>query len=271
MTFVDHLEELRWHIIRSVIAIVVFAIVFFYKIDWLFENIIIGPLKNNFITFKIFCKLGHLVHMGDALCVQTAEKVQLQTTSFSSQFVSSITMSLVGGLIVAFPYVFWEFWKFIKPALTGKELKNTRGAIFWVTFFFLAGIAFGYFVLCPFSFAFLFNYKIGYTALVQTRPTLDDYLDNFVDILFVCGVIFQLPILSFVLTKIGLVTPAFLRSYRKCAYVAIIFIAAIITPSQDMLTQSLVSLPLILLYEISIIISARVTRQQARKDKEEWG
>jgi sec-independent protein translocase protein TatC len=270
MSFVDHLEALRWHIVRSVLAIVVIAILIFIKIDWIFEHIIAGPLHNDFITFRAFCKLGHLLHMGNSLCLQATEKVQLQSTTFSSQFISSITVAFMCGFIVAFPYVFWEFWRFIKPALSPKELKSSRGAIFWVSFFFLTGIAFGYLLLAPFSFTFLFNYKLGLSGLIQTKPTLDDYLDNFVDILITCGLTFQLPIISHVLTTIGLITPAFLRNYRKYSYVAILFIAAVITPSGDMLTQSLVSLPLILLYEVSIFISARVMRLRAKKDKEEW-
>jgi sec-independent protein translocase protein TatC len=270
MSFIDHLEALRWHIVRSVLAIVVIAILIFIKIDWIFEKIIAGPLNKDFITFSAFCKLGHLLHMGDSLCMQGMEKVQLQSTTFSSQFISSITVAFVCGFIVAFPYVFWEFWRFVKPALSPKELKSSRGAIFWVTFFFLLGIAFGYLLLAPFSFTFLFNYKLGLSGLVQTKPTLDDYLDNFVDILITCGLTFQLPIISHVLTSIGLITPSFLRNYRKYSYVAILFIAAIITPSGDMLTQSLVSLPLILLYEVSILISARVMKQRDKKDKEEW-
>jgi sec-independent protein translocase protein TatC len=270
MSFVDHLEALRWHIVRSVLAIVIIAILIFIKIDWIFENIIAGPLHYDFITFKGFCNLGHLLHMGNALCIQSTEKVQLQSTTFSSQFISSITVAFICGFIVAFPYVFWEFWRFVKPALSPKELKSSRGAIFWVSFFFLLGIAFGYLLLAPFSFTFLFNYKLGLSGLIQTKPTLDDYLDNFVDILITCGLTFQLPIISHVLTTIGIITPSFLRNYRKYSYVAILFIAAIITPSGDMLTQSLVSLPLILLYEVSILISARVMRLRAKKDKEEW-
>ncbi len=270
MSFVDHLEALRWHIVRSVLAIVIIAILIFIKIDWIFDKIIAAPLNKDFITFSAFCKLGHLFHMGNSLCMQGMEKVQLQSTAFSSQFISSITVAFICGFIAAFPYIFWEFWRFIKPALSPKELKSSRGAIFWVSFFFLMGIAFGYLLLAPFSFTFLYNYKLGLSGLVQTKPTLDDYLDNFVDILITCGITFQLPIISHVLTSIGLITPAFLRNYRKYSYVAILFIAAIITPSGDMLTQSLVSLPLILLYEVSIFISARVMKQRAKKDKEEW-
>ena len=138
----------------------------------------------------------------------------------------------MGGFIVAFPYIFWEFWRFLKPALSPKELKSTRGSIFWVSFFFLLGISFGYFLLAPFTFSSLANYKLGDIGLLETRPTLDDYLDNLVDILIGSGMAFQLPLISYVLTRIGLITPNFLRTYRKYAYIAILFVAAIITPSR---------------------------------------
>jgi sec-independent protein translocase protein TatC len=271
MSFVDHLEALRWHIVRSLLAIVALAVFVFIKMDWIFENVITGPLHSNFISYTGLCNLGHTLGIGDALCMQSIDKLKLQTTTFGSQFISSITIAFVCGFIVAFPYIFWEFWRFIRPALSPKELKSTRGAIFWVTFFFLLGIAFGYFLLAPFTFSFLWNYRLGFTGLLETRPTLDDYLDNLVDILIGSGIAFQLPLISWVLTRIGLITPNFLRTYRKYAYVAILFIAAIITPSPDWMSQTIVALPLIILYEISIRISVRVTRDREKRDKEEWG
>jgi sec-independent protein translocase protein TatC len=271
MSFIDHLEALRWHIVRSVLAIVIIAVVVFIKMDWIFENIITGPLHSNFVSYTWLCRMGHKMHMGDALCLQSIDKLKLQTTTFGSQFISSITIAFICGFIVAFPYVFWEFWRFIRPALSPKELKSSRGAIFWVTFFFLLGIAFGYFLLAPFTFSFLWNYRLGFTGLLETRPTLDDYLDNLVDILVGSGIAFQLPLISYVLTRIGLITPAFLRTYRKYAYVAILFVAAIITPSPDWMSQAIVATPLILLYEISIRISVRVMKQREKRDKEEWG
>jgi len=271
MSFVDHLEALRWHIVRSVLAIVILAVFVFIKIDWVFEKVIAGPLHSDFVSYTALCKIGHKLHMGDALCMQSVDKLKLQTTTFGSQFISSITIAFIAGFIVAFPYIFWEFWRFIKPALSPAELKSSRGAIFWVSFFFLLGIAFGYFLLAPFTFSFLWNYRLGVTGLIETKPTIDDYLDNLVDILIGSGIAFQLPLVSFVLTRIGLITPSFLRTYRKYAYVAILFIAAIITPSPDWMSQTIVALPLIILYEISIRISVRVTKQRDKRDKEEWG
>ena len=269
MSFVDHLEALRWHIVRSFLAIIIIAIVLFVKMNWVFDKVIMGPLRKDFISYTGLCALGRKLHMGDVLCMPPVD-IKMQTTTFSSQFISSITIAFMGGFIVAFPYVFWEFWRFLKPALSPKELRSTRGSIFWVSFFFLLGIAFGYFLLAPFTFSFLANYKLGTIGLLETRPTLDDYLDNLVDILIGAGLAFQLPLISYVLTRIGLITPRFLSTYRKYAYVAILFVAAIITPSPDWMSQAIVALPLVALYELSISISRRVMKQLEKEEKEEW-
>jgi sec-independent protein translocase protein TatC len=267
MSFVEHLEALRWHIVRSVLAIAVLAIFAFLKIDWIFEHVIMGPLKQDFASVVGLCNLSHFLHMGNTLCLPSAN-VQLQTTAFGSQFISSITIAFVCGFIIAFPYIFWEFWRFVKPALSPKEIRSTRGSIFFVTFFFMLGISFGYFLLAPFTFSFLSNYKLGMSGLLITRPTLDDYLDNLLDILIGSGIAFQLPLISYVLTHIGLITPNFLRTYRKYAYVAILFVAAVITPSPDWMSQTIVALPLIILYEISIRISVRVEKNMKKRDAE---
>jgi len=270
MSFVDHLEALRWHLVRSAFAIIIVGIVIFVKMDWIFDKIIRGPIRTDFVSYVGLCNLGHKLHMGDALCLQSVKGLELMTTQFGSQFITSINIAIIGGFIVAFPYVFWELWRFIKPALSPKELKSSRGAIFWVTLFFMLGVAFGYFLLAPFTFSFLYNYTIGTGGGVVTKPTLDDYIENLIDIIIGSGVAFQLPLISYVLTSIGLITPSFLRTYRKYAYVAILFIAAIITPSPDWMSQTIVALPLILLYELSIIISKRVVKRQDKRDKEEW-
>jgi len=270
MSFVDHLEELRWHIVRSVIAVFIAAIVCFIYNDWLFDNIILGPIENDFVTYKYFCLLGQKLGVGNSLCMPSMD-IKMQTTTFGGQFISSITISFVAGFIIAFPYVFWEFWKFIKPALKPSELKNTRGAIFWVTFFFLLGVGFGFFLMAPFTFNFLSTYKIGTHNLIETKPTISDYIDNMMDITLGSGLAFELPVISFVLTRIGIVTPKFLKEYRKYAYVALLIIAAVITPSPDWMSQTIVVIPLILLYELSIVVSKRVSKDQIKKEKEEWG
>lgn len=267
MTFVDHLEALRWHIMRSLLAIIAGAIVMFVYIDWIFDNVITAPLQANFITYTALCQFSEWIGAGQALCLPPPNHVELQTTTFGSQFMSSITIAIAGGFIVAFPYIFWEIWKFIKPALTPKELKSTRGSIFWVSIFFFMGVAFGYFLLAPFTFSFLMNYTLGTKGILTARPTLADYMENLIDIIIGSAIAFQLPVVSYVLTRIGLVTPKFLRTYRKYAYVAILVIAAIITPSPDWMSQMIVFLPLCALYEFSVVISARVFKRQEEKDR----
>ncbi len=269
MSFVDHLEELRWHIVRAVISILIGAILCFVYIDEVMDMVIFGPIEKGFVTYDWLCRLGHKIGAGDSLCLPPPD-VQMQTTTFGGQFISSITIAFMSGLIVAFPYVFWEVWRFIKPALKPHELKYTRGAIFFVSFFFFLGVAFGYFLLAPFTFSFLSNYKIGTHNIIETKPVLNDYIDNLIDITVGAGLAFELPVISYVLTRIGLITPGFLREYRKYAYVGLLMIAAVITPSPDWMSQLIVVLPLILLYELSIIISARVARQEAKREAEEW-
>ncbi len=269
MSFIDHLEELRKHIIRSILAILIFAIVIFIYIDWIFENIIKGPINPDFVSYKALCDFSHWAHMGDALCMPPVT-VNLQSTTFGGQFMGSISIAIVGGIIAAFPYIFWEFWRFIKPALKEKELKSTRFIIFWVSFFFFLGAAFGYFLLGPFTFNFLAGFQLGNKGTIITIPTFSDYLDNLVNIILGCGIAFELPVLAYLLTKIGLITPSYLRRIRKYAVVIILIAAAIITPSPDWMSQLLVFLPLFFLYELSIIISARVSKEQERRDQEEW-
>jgi len=269
MSFIDHLEELRKHIIRSILAILIFAIAIFVYIDWIFENIIKGPINPDFISYKALCDFSHWAHMGDALCMPPV-KVNLQSTTFGGQFMGSISIAIVGGIIAAFPYIFWEFWRFIKPALKEKELKGTRFIIFWVSFFFFCGAAFGYFLLGPFTFNFLAGFQLGTEGTIITLPTFSDYLDNLINIILGCGIAFELPVLAYLLTKIGLITPSYLRRTRKYAAVIILIAAAIITPSPDWMSQLIVFLPLFFLYELSIIISARVSKEQERRDQEEW-
>ncbi len=265
MSFIDHLEVLRWHIVRSVLAIVLSAILFFVYIDEIFDIVIMGPTRNDFISYQLFCKLSHVLGMGDSLCMPPM-KLNLQVTSISGTFMSSITIAIVGGLLVALPYVFWEIWKFIRPALKPTELKYTRGIIFWVSMFFFIGVCFGYFMLAPFTFNFLSNYTIGGMGVIDYRPTLTDYLDTLIDIALGAGIAFELPMATWLLSKLGIITPNFLRTYRKYAYVVLLVLASIITPSPDWGSQLIVVIPLALLYEISIVIAARVKKKQ----DEEW-
>ncbi len=260
MSFIDHLEILRWHIVRSVLAILISAILFFVYIDEIFDVVIMGPTRNDFISYRMLCNLSHLLHMGDSLCMPPM-KLNLQVTSISGTFMSSITIAVVGGLLVAIPFVFYEIWKFVRPALKPTELTYTRGIIFWVSFFFFLGVAFGYFMLAPFTFNFLANYTIGGLGVIEYRPTLSDYLDTLIDIALGAGIAFELPMATWLLSKLGIITPSFLRNYRKYAYVVLLVLAAVITPSPDWGSQLIVVIPLVLLYEISILIAVRVRKK----------
>jgi len=265
MSFIDHLEELRWHIVRSLLVIIAVAIFIFVKMDWFFDTIILGPIRPDFISYTGLCRFSHWIGAGDSLCVPVAN-THLQATTFGSQFISSISIAFVSGFIIAFPYVFWEFWRFIKPALSPKEIKTTRFSILFVSFFFFLGAAFGYYLLAPFTFSFLGNYHLGTLDLLETRPMLSDYVDNLVDITIGGALAFQLPVVAYVLTRIGIVTPAFLKTYRKYSYVVILIVAAVITPSPDWMSQMIVTIPLVILYELSIVISKRVYKAHFNND-----
>ena len=260
MTFIEHLEALRWHIVRSVIAILVCAVAILINIDWVFDNIITAPIRNNFVSYRMLCNLSHKLGLGEALCLPPVD-VKLLGSTVSGPFMSAIQIGFIGGFIAAFPYIFYEVWRFIKPALSSKELKYSRNAIFWVSFFFFLGSAFGYFILGPFTFNFLANFNLGTAGTYTYMPSLADYIDNLINLILGCGIAFEMPVIAFVLTKIGLITPRFLKTYRKYAYVSILIIAAIITPSGDWTSQMIVFIPLALLYELSVVISSRVYKK----------
>lgn len=265
MSFIDHLEELRWHIIRSVIAVLVGAILIFIYVIPIVDKIILGPAHPDFVTYKWLCDAGHALHLGDALCINNV-KVSFISTGMTEQFMSSFTIAFIGGFIVAFPYVFWEFWRFVKPALSQKEIKKTRGVIFWVSVLFFMGVAFGYYILTPFMVNFYFSYSLS--PLIEIKPTFSDYLENLIYTTVGIGLLFQMPLLVMVLSKIGILKSSFLKKYRRHAFVIILTAAAIITPSTDPFSLTLVTIPLYALYEASIIVASRIDRAREKEDKE---
>lgn len=269
MSFIDHLEELRWHIVRCVVAVLVLAVIIFLNIQWVFDNIIAGPINPNFVSYKGLCDFSNWLHLGDALCLQPIS-VSMQTTTFGGQFFSSFSIAFVGGFIGAFPYIFWEFWRFVKPALKPSELKNTRFIIVFVSFFFFLGAAFGYFILGPFTFNFLTNFQISASNMVQVKPTISDYLDNLTNLILGCGIAFEMPVLAYALTKIGLITPSFLKRSRKYAAIVILVVAAVITPSPDWISQMIVFIPLFGLYELGVLVSGRAYKAEQKREMEEW-
>lgn len=265
MSFIDHLEELRWHIIRSVIAVLIGAVIVFIYSDFVVNDILFAPTRSDFIAARWLCRFGHSIGIGDTLCFQQIEAKFLETT-MTGQFIASFTLAFIGGFIIAFPYIFWEFWKFVKPALSENELKKTRGVIFWVSLLFFTGVAFGYFILTPFMVNFYFNYKLS--PQIQIMPSFSDYLENLIYTTVGIGVLFQMPLLVAVLARIGIVTGRFLRKYRRHAFVVILIAAAIITPSTDPFSLTIVTIPLYLLFEASIIIASRINKRQELEEKE---
>lgn len=258
MSFLEHLEELRWHIIRSFIAIFVFAIVAFVNKTVVFDKIILAPKEQNFLTNRLLCKVGKELNLPQ-LCV-SARHFELKNIFMSGQFTAHIKISIIAGIILAFPYIFFEFWRFLRPALYQNERKYARGSVFYVSILFITGVLFGYYIIAPMSVAFLGSYTVSET--VGNEINLMSYVTTITNLSLLSGIIFELPVIIYFLSKIGLVTPSFLKKYRRHAIVVILVIAAIITPSADILTQLLVSVPLVFLYEIGISVSARVLRKK---------
>ncbi len=261
MSFLDHLEELRWHLVRSAIVVMVLMVVLFVYKDFVFDTIILGPKNPNFITYRWFCQLGEWLNAKDSLCFGQIP-MKLISTNMSGQFTTHVWVSFIGGLIVAFPYVFWEIWRFVKPGLYEKERGYTRGIVFYASILFAAGVAFGYYLIAPLSVSFLGGYQVS--AEVLNTIDLNSYISTVTTLTLATGATFEMPIIIYFLTKIGFVGPTFLRTYRKHAIVVILIIAAIITPP-DVISQLIVTFPLMLLYEISILISARVERRSISK------
>lgn len=268
MSFLEHLEELRWHIIRSILAIVILMVVAFIFKDIIF-GIILGPKNPDFITTRLLCQLGEyvgsLLNKDVNLCINQKE-LQLINIKMSGQLTVHITASLVAGLILAFPVILWEFWRFFKPALKENEAKHASGAVTVSSLLFFTGVCFGYFLLAPLSIHFLSSYEID--PSVANQVNIRSYIGTLTSICLATGLVFELPIVAFFLTKIGVVTPSFMRKYRKHSIVVIFILSAIITPP-DVFSQTLVAVPLLILYEISILISKRVVKQK-EKDHEEF-
>ncbi len=265
MSFLDHLEELRWHIVRSITAIMICMMVAFFFTKWIFQHIIFAPTNVDFITFQWLCDLGNLTGAVDALCAKPFP-FKIQSRYMTGQFTMQVLSAFVIGFIVSFPYVFWEIWRFVKPGLRLSERKNSSGAVFAVSFLFLLGISFGYFILCPMMTWFFASYSIS--DVIVNEFDITSYVSTFVALVFGSGLLFQLPVVVYFMTKVGLLTPKFMRTYRRHAIIVILIIGAIVTPP-DPLSQVLISLPLFLLYEISIFISAYVVRQKRKQEEQE--
>ena len=267
MNFFDHVEDFRGHLLRSIIAWILAATIIFIYIDFVYDNIILAPARQTFFTYGALCSFGQWLHLGNAFCMP-AIKIDFQVTTVNGTFTSAINIAMIGGIIAAFPYILWELWRFIKPALSVKELSYGRTSILWVSVFFFTGALFGYYLLAPFTFNFLASFTLGTTGMIQYRPSINDYIDSLTNLILGCGLAFEMPVICFVLAKLGLVTGTLLKKYFKFAFVIILVVAAVITPSPDWTSQFLVAIPLFFLYWISIILASKVERERARKDAE---
>ncbi len=263
MSFLQHLEELRWHLVRSAIVVVVLAVAAFCLNDFVFDTVIFGPLRQDFISYRALCSLGHRIGVGDVMCM-TVQTGHLQTLSASEQFFNHMWISFLAGLILGFPFILWELWKFISPALKDKEVGPVKIFVVIASALFLTGIFFGYFLLFPMSYNFLVSYQVSSSGIVQTNNTFDDYISLISTMTLVSGIIFEMPVLVYFLSRMGLLTPEFMRKYRKHAVIVILIAAAVITPSPDVTSQMVVAVPMYLLYEISVFVSAWVVKKRSK-------
>ncbi|WP_374166652.1 twin-arginine translocase subunit TatC [Arcticibacter sp. MXS-1] len=261
MSFFDHLEVLRWHLIRSCVAIVIFTGLAFAYYDFIFDKIILGPKSPSFWTYRMMCQIAERFHLSDDYCIRKID-FNIINTEMAGQFTLQMNSSLLAGLVLGFPYLLYEIWRFVKPGLTDKERTSASGFVFYATLLFILGILFGYFIIAPLSITFLANYTVS--DIIQNQITIDSYLSSVATLTLGTGIVFELPILIFILSKMGVMTPRFMRASRRYATVIILIIAAIITPTPDILTMLTVSFPLFILYEVSIMISARVEKRREK-------
>ena len=258
MSFFGHLEELRWRLVRMSAIIIAFAVGIFIYTEEILDLIYISMSKPDFVTYRWFCEVGHMIGLDDDLCVDPI-KIQLQSIKLTGQFSTNIYFSIVGGVVLAFPFIFWQIWSFVKPGLKLNEKSATKGIVIYASLLFLLGIAFGYFIIAPLTIQFFGTYTMSEDIL--NNPTIGDYIGLITSTTFWTGLLFELPVVIYILSKLGIVTPESLRKYRKYAVVGVLILSAIITPP-DMFSQIIVSIPILLLYEISILVSSRVVARK---------
>lgn len=265
MSFLDHLEELRWHLIRATLAVVVAGIFAFIAKEFIFDIVLLGPKQSDFITYQILCDVAKSVGLDESFCY-TEIPFSIQNRTMSGQFSIHMWTAITAGFIIAFPYILYEFWRFIAPALHENERKASRGFIIIASLLFFIGVLFGYYVISPLSINFLGSYQVS--EEVVNEIDLSSYMGLIRASALASGIVFELPIIIFLLTKIGLVTPQILKQYRKFALVGILIVSAIITPP-DIASQIVVAIPVLILYEISIFISRMVLKKERKEKIEE--
>lgn len=258
MSFFDHLEELRWHVVRSVVVLIVAMIIMFANMNWLVDGVIFGPLRRDFPTNQLLCRIN------PAACPPDKALAQIIATDPAEQFTKAILIAFVAALVITFPYLIWEVWRFVRPGLYDKEIKGTRGIVAIVSALFIVGVLFGYFVICPFTLSFFATFQLS--PQIQNNWRIGEVISLIVMICLAGGLLFEMPVLSWALSKLGILQPQVMRTYRRHAFVVILIVAGILTPSPDVMSQLLLGIPMFGLYEVSIWISAGVERNRRRKE-----
>lgn len=260
MTFIEHLDALRAHLFRCAIAIGIGAIFIAIYNDFIIQRVLLGPTRPDFPTYTYLCRLSNYLGFGNKFCMKEIH-LEMQSTTLTGQFDVYLDVIVIGGIVAAFPYILYEFWKFVKPALNKNELNNTRGVIFWVSLLFFIGIFFGYFILSPYTVNFFANFSLGNN--IKNIPTISSYFNTVLPLTLGCGLAFQLPLILFFLAKIGIVSATSLKNFRKYAILIIVVITGIICPP-DMFSQIICSVPLVVLYEVGILVCRRVEKKEAK-------
>ena len=263
MSFLDHLEELRWHLIRATLAIVIIGVGAFLMKDFIFDTVIFGPKKMSFPTYRLFCDIATRIGVESAFCADSLP-FTIQNRTMAGQFSAHIWTSIWADFIVGFPYVLYELWQFISPGLYEKERKYSRGFILVASLLFFLGVLFGYYVVAPLSINFLGTYQVSQE--VQNEIDISSFISTVRASVIACGIMFELPIIIFFLTKVGLVTPETLKKYRKIALVIVLIVSAVITPP-DVASQIIVAVPVMVLYQVSIYISSIVLKREAKNQR----
>jgi len=256
MSFLSHLEELRWRLVRCATAILVVGIAIWFFQGYIMDYLFLSMMKSDFVTFRVFCEV-----LG--VCVEDVP-VKMQSTTVSGQFSYAMMLSILGGVVGAFPYIVYQLWKFIEPGLKVNEKSNVKGIVFYISLLFFIGILFGYFIVAPLSVQFFGSFTIS--NQIENNFTISSYMSMILSTIFYCGLFFLLPVVSYFLTRIGLFDSDFLKKYRRHAIVIILILAAIITPP-DVISQVVVTIPIYILYEISILVSVRVEKQIEKDEK----
>lgn len=254
MNFFDHLEELRKRIVWSAIAVVSMAVVIFIYQEWIMDNIFLNLKNPDFITYRLFCQ-----YLG--VCV-TEIPVEMHSNNMGGQFGYSMMMSFVGAVIVVAPFIFYQLWAFVKPGLKKNEIQVFKGIVFYISLLFFIGIAFGYFVVAPLTVQFFGSYQIS--KQIVNFFTISSYMSTIISTVFYSGLFFLLPVILYVASKLGIITAAFLKKYRRHAIMVVLILAAVITPP-DVISQIIVSIPILLLYEIGVLVVVRTEKDQLKK------